>query len=543
MTTVDPLDSITSQATATLNLIPTTPTEAANQILLPIEAEWRLRNLKLQTLTNQTEYNILNYGAVPDGVTDNTPVIQAILNAMPATNGGILYIPPGNFCCMGPSLTIPPSGNITVVGAGWASKLIMCGPWTGFGSLFQAGAVGQVVPNLFFEDFAIDGQNQIKAGTTVAGGIALRNILHARVFRVSFINCCYQTLQVAGGSDVTISHCYFNGGGNGTQGASSDHISINNVVAPVSQVIIANNVSIQAPDSFIECDGATDIVIANNYALQPAATGVNIAGGTRIAIIGNNIYDVNAEGLEVLTNNPFGALLDIDIVGNVLTATGTSGSAFNLPIIVGIGSGTFNARNINIIGNLCRNFKGNGIQINNNPGGNLIQNVNIVGNLVDNCQMGIDCFSNGGNIDTVNIADNIVINTIHPAFGGINVRGIVPNPTNYVIKNNTITNGAGVGIYIQVAFTGLAVTNNYLNNNTAGSTNLTIAQKATNNWFNNLPQDTSGIMQLGTTSLYSGAGVPAAGLGANGDIYFNTTGGAGTTMYQKRAGAWVATAA
>lgn len=43
-------------------------------------------------------------------------------------------------------------------------------------------------------------------------------------------------------------------------------------------------------------------------------------------------------------------------------------------------------------------------------------------------------------------------------------------------------------------------------------------------------------------ALYGGSGVPAAGLGANGDVYFRVDGGAGTTIYQKRAGAWVATA-
>jgi hypothetical protein len=41
------------------------------------------------------------------------------------------------------------------------------------------------------------------------------------------------------------------------------------------------------------------------------------------------------------------------------------------------------------------------------------------------------------------------------------------------------------------------------------------------------------------SSLFSGTGVPAVGLGVNGDIYFNLSGAALTTMYQKRAGAWV----
>lgn len=47
----------------------------------------------------------------------------------------------------------------------------------------------------------------------------------------------------------------------------------------------------------------------------------------------------------------------------------------------------------------------------------------------------------------------------------------------------------------------------------------------------------------GTSELYSGTGVPAVGLGNNGAFYLRNDGGAGTCIYQKRAGAWVATGA
>lgn len=40
-------------------------------------------------------------------------------------------------------------------------------------------------------------------------------------------------------------------------------------------------------------------------------------------------------------------------------------------------------------------------------------------------------------------------------------------------------------------------------------------------------------------SLYAGTGVPSNANGINGDIYFRSDGGAGTAIYQKRAGAWV----
>jgi hypothetical protein len=39
--------------------------------------------------------------------------------------------------------------------------------------------------------------------------------------------------------------------------------------------------------------------------------------------------------------------------------------------------------------------------------------------------------------------------------------------------------------------------------------------------------------------ILNGAGVPGAGLGNNGDLYINNTGGAGLKLYGKIAGAWV----
>lgn len=55
-----------------------------------------------------------------------------------------------------------------------------------------------------------------------------------------------------------------------------------------------------------------------------------------------------------------------------------------------------------------------------------------------------------------------------------------------------------------------------------------------------------GVAQVrigGASTFFVGTGVPGAGLGANSDFYFRTDGAAGATIYQKRAGAWVATGA
>lgn len=79
---------------------------------------------------------------------------------------------------------------------------------------------------------------------------------------------------------------------------------------------------------------------------------------------------------------------------------------------------------------------------------------------------------------------------------------------------------------------------------TATGTAPTIAAGGeTNVALNLVSGGTQGIQINGAAALLSGAGVPAVGNGNNGDLWLRTDGGAGTTIYQKRAGAWVATAA
>jgi hypothetical protein len=59
----------------------------------------------------------------------------------------------------------------------------------------------------------------------------------------------------------------------------------------------------------------------------------------------------------------------------------------------------------------------------------------------------------------------------------------------------------------------------------------------------NIATNTIAITALQANAVVrNGAGVPASGLGNNGDLYLNNTGGAGTRLYGKIAGAWVAIA-
>ncbi len=65
--------------------------------------------------------NVRQYGAVGDGVTDDSSAIQSALNAI-GINGGTLYIPPGNFL-INSTLLVPDSNDFRIIGNGNVSIL------------------------------------------------------------------------------------------------------------------------------------------------------------------------------------------------------------------------------------------------------------------------------------------------------------------------------------------------------------------------------------------------------------------------------------
>lgn len=88
-------------------------------------------------------------------------------------------------------------------------------------------------------------------------------------------------------------------------------------------------------------------------------------------------------------------------------------------------------------------------------------------------------------------------------------------------------------LYTQVA--ALAVT---VAANTAAITANAVAIAAANV---NIAANTASIVALtARNQVRNGAGVPGAGTGSDGDLYINNTGAAGTFLYGKIGGAWVA---
>ena len=62
------------------------------------EGTWKelIQRKELRKGRNKMQYNIMDYGAIPDGVTNNQPMIQQAIDAC-AKTGGTVVIPAGNF--------------------------------------------------------------------------------------------------------------------------------------------------------------------------------------------------------------------------------------------------------------------------------------------------------------------------------------------------------------------------------------------------------------------------------------------------------------
>ena len=67
-------------------------------------------------------YSVVEYGAVGDGVTDDTSAIQAAIDACATAGGGVVYFPPGTYAVT--QITINAQDNVQLKGTGNASVIL-----------------------------------------------------------------------------------------------------------------------------------------------------------------------------------------------------------------------------------------------------------------------------------------------------------------------------------------------------------------------------------------------------------------------------------
>lgn len=395
------------------------------------------------------------FGAVGDGVTDDTAAVQAWLN-----HGGDLYAPPGTYLVNGATRPRLTTDNTTIRGAGPGITRFLC-------SVLYDGTPANDV------DLLIVGQGPANAGLGLDGA----ELFNATVRDLS--------LEFTGANPSR-------GSGACVRASRVHNLTITNVLTKYGSIGIhvnrahgfkIQNNEVDSPKADgIQCDNGSDTasmtllngVISGNYVHDTNDDGISV-GGTQdggvyrsqpqnVVIFGNTIGPVHSNGggigiygikgckvfgnkiadpvshfMNVLIDNQYNHYpsQDVDVTDNLCTSSQTAGGgSVGGPVCMWVGG---------------RNAAFSGSEL-NQP---FVQNLRISGNrFVVNDRSGIWCQPNsamGSNpgmwLDTVVIEDNeFVFTGVAPAFvyRGLHLQYI----NNLTVRRNQIRNFPHIGVII-----------------------------------------------------------------------------------------------
>src|SRR5882724_10254245 len=93
--------TVTNILRVALGLLVILPTAAVAVFSTP-RVQNKPKHARLAPLSKLTTINLLDFGAVGDGIADDGPALQSALDALAQAGGGTLYVPPGNYAIVTP---------------------------------------------------------------------------------------------------------------------------------------------------------------------------------------------------------------------------------------------------------------------------------------------------------------------------------------------------------------------------------------------------------------------------------------------------------
>lgn len=325
-------------------------------------------NWVIQNLVNLGVFNVKLFGAVGNGVADDTIAINlAITSAIASSVGGVVYFPPGTYRVTKPvggvaSMNLDNLHDLVFLGDGFASQISMIG---------SAGGGDWYMFRLRNGTSRIKFMNLSFASTITSPDPAEQN---------HFINITGVAGDAHGGpSDIDIVGCYFGsivGDGVRTLGESTeitsdirvlyndfDMTSSRSCVSAqrfTQDVVVVGNYLTGSADQQIDFeptagDGPLNWIIAGNHidhASSTSSAAVTLSGSGNTVV--TNADRRNTVAFNTVTNG--GAitankgLVACDIVGNIATVNQTVVSSSAAPIDL-----TQRVQDVTCVGNVCVN--------------------------------------------------------------------------------------------------------------------------------------------------------------------------------------------
>lgn len=248
--------------------------------------------------------DVTGFGAVGDGITDDTTAFRDAVSDLPST-GGIILVPPGTYRItdtIGLTYTEPPGvfykNDVAFIGFGDCSKIIFTTSLSKW--MFNLGYVSQVASRVYVANLRFDG-----------GGYATNNAIDSyKTSGVTIYNCSFENLGYALGvldtEDILINNCRFvacSRAVSPTTGWGSYHANADRVIISACKMLdMAAGTGVGAEhlrDSSIRGCYMNNVGLAIDIAINASAS-ENAAG---IAFIGNILRKDSSGGLGIRIKN------------------------------------------------------------------------------------------------------------------------------------------------------------------------------------------------------------------------------------------------
>lgn len=280
-------------------------------------------------------FNVKDFGAVGDGITDDTAAIQAALDAADEAGGGTVVIPEGTFIISSAgraaagSLQIHSNTELTGAGMGETILKLADGSDTKISGLIRTAPAGEVDHDIVIRDLTIDGNKANTSGevdglmTGYQPGSALYeyNIL---IDSVEIMNCSRIGFNPHEQTkNLTIRNSVAHD--NDWDGFIADYVSDSvyennvaynngrhgfNVVTHSSDMILRNNVAYGNGENGIvlqrgsaDAEYISNVLVENNTVFRNGTHGIELKRVDDSQIINNIIYENAEDGIHIEASN------------------------------------------------------------------------------------------------------------------------------------------------------------------------------------------------------------------------------------------------